>query len=148
MVHWKRTQESRTIEEGSQARDGLVAVGIFFNVVRRCHTEADRLILNYVSHTRRYLSVKNPAFVNPSLLLPADGRYYTYKGSKTTPPCNTNVIWVVYNTPTTICYRSYRVLMGLQSAEIGHPYLRMFGNDRPIQSKGIHNVKANFLQCD
>ncbi|XP_060083913.1 carbonic anhydrase 7-like [Ylistrum balloti] len=148
MVHWKRTREMRTYVEGSRANDGVVAIGIFFNVVRRCHTEADRLILNYVSHTRKYLAVKEPAFVNPSLLLPADGRYFTYEGSKTTPPCNTNVRWIVYKTPTTICYRSYRVLMGLQVAEVGHPFLRMFGNDRPIQNNGIYNVQGNFLRCD
>ncbi|XP_021338879.1 putative carbonic anhydrase 1 [Mizuhopecten yessoensis] len=148
MVHWKKTEELRTYEKGSEATDGLVAIGIFFNVVRRCHTEADRLILKYVYHARRYEAVKDPAFANPSLLLPADGMFYTYKGSKTTPPCNTNIIWIVYNTPTTICHRSYRILMALQSAEIGHPFLRTFGNDRPIQSKGTNNVQANFLRCD
>jgi carbonic anhydrase len=40
--------------------------------------------------------------IDPSHLLPADKRYYTYMGSLTTPPCSEGVQWVVMRTPVTL----------------------------------------------
>ena len=37
--------------------------------------------------------------VNASAVLPADGRYYHYKGSLTTPPCSEGVRWFVLSEP-------------------------------------------------
>lgn len=37
--------------------------------------------------------------VDIASILPADGHYYTYNGSLTTPPCSESVTWIVMQTP-------------------------------------------------
>lgn len=40
--------------------------------------------------------------LDPTELLPADRRYYTYMGSLTMPPCTEDVLWVVMRTPVSV----------------------------------------------
>ena len=60
--------------------------------------------------------------IDPSGLLPADRRYYTFPGSLTTPPCTEGVTWYVLRTPVEIS--------GPQIERFGKIYRR---NARPVQ---------------
>ena len=42
---------------------------------------------------------------DPSAVLPADRRYYAFKGSLTTPPCSEGVAWHVLRTPVELDWR-------------------------------------------
>jgi len=66
---------------------------------------------------------KDPAVkVNAADLLPANGSYYTFKGSLTTPPCSEGVRWLVLKTPVTL------------SAEQGEAFRKIIPmNARPVQ---------------
>jgi carbonic anhydrase len=69
---------------------------------------------------------------DPTVLLPADRRYYTYMGSLTTPPCTEGVLWVVMQQPITVSPEQRRIFARL------HPM-----NARPIQPLGGRLIKQS-----
>jgi len=70
--------------------------------------------------------------LDPSQLLPADRRYYTYMGSLTTPPCSENVLWLVMKQP-----------IQLTSSQIGI-FARLYPmNARPLQSASGRMIKES-----
>jgi carbonic anhydrase len=67
--------------------------------------------------------------LDPSELLPADRRYYTYMGSLTTPPCSEGVQWVVMRMPVT---------MAPEQIEL---FARIYPmNARPLQASGDRRI--------
>jgi carbonic anhydrase len=69
---------------------------------------------------------------DPTTLLPAGRRYYTYMGSLTTPPCTEGVLWIVMQQPVTVSPAQRRVFARL------HPM-----NARPIQPLGGRLIKQS-----
>lgn len=69
---------------------------------------------------------------DPSVLLPASRRYYTYMGSLTTPPCTEGVLWIVMQQPITVSPAQRRIFARL------HPM-----NARPIQPLGGRLIKQS-----
>jgi carbonic anhydrase len=67
--------------------------------------------------------VKARATLDPSQLLPADKRYYTYMGSLTTPPCSEGVQWLVMRQPVSAAPEQIDIFARL------YPM-----NARPVQS--------------
>jgi carbonic anhydrase len=70
--------------------------------------------------------------LDPTVLLPADRRYYTYMGSLTTPPCTEGVLWIVMQQPITVSPEQRRIFARL------HPM-----NARPIQPLGGRLIKQS-----
>ncbi|XP_069114750.1 carbonic anhydrase 1-like [Argopecten irradians] len=134
--------EKEEIEHGDH-KGTLLAIGVFFNVVERCGSYADKLISKYVTKIPNYRD-KTAAHVKPSKMLPDDGKFYTYIGSKTTPVCVPDVLWFVFKNATTICKKNYKVLKRLQTWEAGNPPLSKFGNNRPIQRFNVNDVRKNY----
>jgi carbonic anhydrase len=69
---------------------------------------------------------------DPSVLLPASRRHFTYMGSLTTPPCTEGVLWLVMQQPITVSSAQRRVFARL------HPM-----NARPIQPLGGRLIKQS-----
>ena len=70
--------------------------------------------------------------IDPAQLLPSDGRYYTYMGSLTTPPCSEGVLWLVMQQP---------VQMSAQQIDI---FSRLYPmNARPIQQAAGRMIKQS-----
>jgi carbonic anhydrase len=73
-----------------------------------------------------------PAPVDPGALLPAGRGYYTYMGSRTTPPCDEGVLWMVMKEPVPI------------SAEQIAIFSRLYPmNARPLQALGGRLIKES-----
>ncbi|MDE2092322.1 MAG: carbonic anhydrase family protein [Burkholderiales bacterium] len=73
-----------------------------------------------------------PGMLNPNELLPTERSYYTYMGSRTTPPCTEGVLWMVMKTPVPISAE--------QIAVFAHLYPM---NARPIQPAGGRLIKES-----
>jgi len=72
------------------------------------------------------------AQLDPSQLLPADRRYYTYMGSLTTPPCTEGVLWLVMQQPVTVSAQQIDIFSRL------YPM-----NARPIQRAAGRMIKQS-----
>ena len=69
---------------------------------------------------------------DPSTLLPADGHYYRYQGSLTTPPCSESVTWTVMTQPVAV------------SDEAIGAFGALFANDaRPLQPVNDRTLLTN-----
>ena len=68
---------------------------------------------------------------NPADLLPIDRRYFTYRGSFTTPPCTEGVQWIVMKSPIVI------------RPEVLTAFKRAIGrNNRPIQNRNNRKIRS------
>ena len=67
---------------------------------------------------------------DPSVLMPANKSYYTYRGSLTTPPCLETVRWVVMSTP-----------IEASAAQVQRFKEREPVNNRPVQSIGKRTIQ-------
>jgi carbonic anhydrase len=70
--------------------------------------------------------------VDPAQLLPSDGRYYTFMGSLTTPPCSEGVLWLVMQQPLQVSAQQIDIFARL------YPM-----NARPIQSAAGRMIKQS-----
>jgi len=70
--------------------------------------------------------------LDPSHLLPADRRYFTYMGSLTTPPCSEGVLWMVMQQPVPVSQDQVAVFTRL------YPM-----NARPVQSAAGRLIKGS-----
>ena len=50
----------------------------------------------------KHAELAAPSPLDPATLLPQDGRYATFMGSMTTPPCQEGVLWMVMKTPVAV----------------------------------------------
>ncbi len=72
-----------------------------------------------INHEKIVASVQ----VNPAELLPANGSYYHFSGSLTTPPCSEGVQWYVMKSPIEVSAEQIQKFVSL----VGH-------NARPVQA--------------
>jgi carbonic anhydrase len=59
------------------------------------------------------INVADAQSINVDQLLPKDGKYFTYTGSLTTPPCTEGVTWVVLAAPVTVSQAQIEQFTGL-----------------------------------
>ena len=72
---------------------------------------------------------------NPADLIPSDHRYFTYRGSFTTPPCTEGIQWIVMKSPIVI------------RPEVLTAFKRAIGrNNRPIQNHNDRNIRSTLSQ--
>ncbi len=77
-------------------------------------------------------ALASPVPLDPSDLLPATRGYYTYMGSRTTPPCDEGVVWMVMKEPVPLSVEQIAIFSRL------YPM-----NARPLQALGGRLIKQS-----
>ncbi|CAH4031547.1 putative carbonic anhydrase 3 [Pieris brassicae] len=142
MVFYK--EEYNTVKEAVTHTDGLTVLAFFYELDRHQHPAYDDITsaLSNVTDPHSSIVMNNPfSFLN---ILPYDlRRYFTYRGSLTTPPCSEVVIWLDFEQPVRLTHEQIEVFRELRSAsgKIRH-------NFRPIQPIGdrtvFYNIDSNY----
>lgn len=105
----------------------LAVVGVLFE--EGAANEVIETLWNALPAEQGSASERGVTF-DPASLLPADGDYFTYRGSLTTPPCSEGVRWFVMTEPLTI-----------SKAQVD-AYLEIFGETaRPIQPANERRIQ-------
>ncbi|EFX88104.1 alpha-carbonic anhydrase [Daphnia pulex] len=129
MVHYNAKYGS--FNEAVPHPDGLAVLGIVMELEARDniafrHLEHFDDIVNPDANKNSTLSYSIPLV---DLLPDRTGSFYRYNGSLTTPGCNEDVIWTIFDTPIGISERQLRILRKLHDTQ-GH---EMENNFRPVQ---------------
>ncbi|XP_023950885.2 putative carbonic anhydrase 3 [Bicyclus anynana] len=143
MVFYK--EHYRSIQQAVKHSDGLTVLAFFYELDRHKHPAYDDMTsaLQNVTDPHSSVVMSNPfSFLN---ILPLDlRRYFTYRGSLTTPPCSEVVIWLDFEQPIRLAHDQIEAFRELRSAngKITH-------NFRPIQPIGdrvvFYNVDNNYF---
>ncbi|KAG7308239.1 hypothetical protein JYU34_006914 [Plutella xylostella] len=149
MVFFK--EEYKSPQEAVKHPDGLTVLAFFYELDRHYHPAYDDITaaLGNVTELHASVTMDHPfSFLN---ILPYDlRRYFTYRGSLTTPPCSEVVIWLDFEQPVRLAHDQIEAFRELRSAhgKIKH-------NFRPIQPIGdrvvfynIDNSYFNYNEVD
>lgn len=110
----------------------ITVVGLLINEGKE-NLEIQKM-LDYTPNTPE-VKTHNPTNIlfEPRKLLPkGNGKFFTYSGSLTTPPCTEGVNWYVYQTPITMSAEQIEKLRSFYD-----------GNDRDIQSLNGRELVTN-----
>ncbi|CAD0197105.1 unnamed protein product [Chrysodeixis includens] len=142
MVFYKEEYQSPT--EAVKHSDGLTVLAFFYELDRHQHPAYDDITLALQNVTEPHTSVvmSHPfSFLN---ILPYDlKRYFTYRGSLTTPPCSEVVIWLDFEQPIRLTHEQIEAFREIRSA-----HGKITHNFRPIQPIGdrvvFYNIDNNY----
>uniref|UniRef100_A0A670YRX4 Carbonic anhydrase n=1 Tax=Pseudonaja textilis TaxID=8673 RepID=A0A670YRX4_PSETE len=134
LVHWN-AKKYTTFGEAVAAPDGLAVIGVFLEV-RASASCMCYICLSPITEFRSF---------NPSTLLPAGKKYWTYAGSLTTPPLHESVTWIVLKEAIQISEKQvnlkFRSLLFTTEEDEKIP---MVNNFRPPQPLKGRVVRASF----
>ncbi|XP_056006920.1 carbonic anhydrase 1-like [Ostrea edulis] len=140
MVHYN--SKYGDAKNASKYVDGTVALSVLFEVGHNGPSEVDKFIQTYVPRIKKPKYDGVQAVIDLSGVLPYNRDFFTYYGSKTTPPCERNTRWIIFRQHRTITRKSHRLLFLLMNKE-GERISR-YGNFRPVQDISCRLVEANF----
>jgi len=111
LVHWNCEKYS-SFDEAVDKEDGLVVLGIFFQVgdhneTLSCVTD----LLHRVPHKDDIIPMEYE--IDPAKFIPENPTYWTYPGSLTTPPCLESVTWIVFKNPIDISEKQLEIFRSL-----------------------------------
>ncbi|XP_070509349.1 carbonic anhydrase 2 [Chironomus tepperi] len=139
MIHINRKYQ--TIEEALEHRDGLAVLAFFFQIRENLSygEEIDNIVKHFSDLNELTDSVTLPySFSLQSLIgnINTD-RFYTYRGSLTTPTCNEAVTWIIF--PDTIPI-SLSQMSKFRSLSNGIEGLLLVDNYRHLQPVGNRKI--------
>ncbi|KAK9692925.1 Eukaryotic-type carbonic anhydrase [Popillia japonica] len=144
IVHRNRKYES--VAEALNHADGLTVLGIFFQIKEKENKNLSPIVRNlWHVHDVDSVTLLNETFTLASLIPPVEEmeRFYTYKGSLTTPPCSEAVTWILFPDPLPISVYQMNKFRHLASDTNDTPLLN---NYRHLQSIGSRRVFVRKLK--
>ncbi|CRK86501.1 CLUMA_CG000153, isoform A, partial [Clunio marinus] len=150
MIH--KSKKYSTVSEALEYKDGLAVLAFFYQI-----RDADgEEIEGIVRHLRDVGEINDPVslpytFTLGSLIRDVNTqRFYTYRGSLTTPKCNPAVTWIVF--PDTIPI-SLNQMARFRSLSNGIEGLLLLDNYRHLQPIGnrkifLRSVKSRFAKLE
>ncbi|EDW24004.1 GL23614 [Drosophila persimilis] len=138
IVH--RNKKYATIGEALNHPDGAAVLGFFFNLDE---DEGQGLVtinrhLHLIADANQEATL-NVTFSLSSLIAGVDvDKFYTYKGSLTTPPCSEAVTWILYSDPIPISPKQISRFRQLSDTQDG----ALVDNFRTLQPVGNRRIFA------
>ena len=130
------------LNEALKHADGLAVIGVFIKIGK----ESNEQFNNLIKGLKEIVSTNQPKpfdyAVEPGKLIPLDrSRYFTYKGSLTTPPLTECVTWLVMADPLLVSKTELDYLYNLRRPRD----MKLIGqNYRPICPLNSRVVRASF----
>jgi carbonic anhydrase len=143
MVFWNKTRFS-SYDEAVKSDNGMCVLTTLIEAGGH-HEGFDKLfhLISKVDHSGEHQAI--PGGFNPTVLLPADKqRYWTYKGSLTTPPCYESVRFIIFRHPIHFSDHQLATFRTLKSGARGSECHHLVDNFRPTQPLHGRKVKASF----
>ncbi|XP_078062495.1 carbonic anhydrase 14-like [Mustelus asterias] len=96
VVHYN-SEKYPNAKEAMREEDGLVVLGILLEVGDKNNPAYENILSHLESVAFAGQQVTIPSFDVQSLLPTELGKYFTYSGSLTTPPCYQSVHWIIFH---------------------------------------------------
>ncbi|XP_075529226.1 carbonic anhydrase 1-like isoform X1 [Dermacentor variabilis] len=143
LVHYNVDMYSRASEAACSDK-GLTVLAVFFKEGKQ-HEELKK-ITDCMSKVI-YKGMKCPLDqdIDINSLIPANGSYWTYEGSLTTPPCYESVTWIVFKEPIEVSREQFEAFRQLLSYKEGGgpqvptdgPILKNFRPPQPLNGRVV-----------
>ncbi|XP_057339623.1 carbonic anhydrase 9-like isoform X1 [Microplitis mediator] len=132
------------IKEAQEHKNGLVVLGIFFQLQDEDNNNLNPILKNFQSLKWIDSDLKMNLSITLKSLLPSDiDTYYTYRGSLTTPPCSEAVTWIIFTNPIPISFRQLNKFRFLSNGEDS-----LGDNFRKLQDLGKRKLYLRKLNDD
>jgi len=151
-IHWNEDLYD-SYEEACKREDGIVIIAVFIKAVEE-RSNSGLLYLTSLLQDIVYREQSLPlsGSFDPKSLLPDDtSKYWTYKGSFTTPPCFETVTWLVFYEPLTVSsndLEQFRKLRSYGESEMrptdedyDGQIMRNYRTIQPIGTRKIYTVE-------
>lgn len=137
-----------TAEEAYRHHDGLLVIGVLFEVSRQDNRALNSVVLSLDRMVKlRTKRAKLSKAVSLADLLPSNPRQaYFYRGSLTTPPCAEAVTWAVLRKPGKISEEQLKAFRHLEAESEDEDNQELLVNNfRPTMPLHGRHVYRNFL---
>lgn len=140
-----RNRKYKSVAEALGYSDGLTVLGFFYQVTEHDSHEIASLMRTFPMIEEFDQQVHlNHTFTLNSLLGDLDmTRFYTYKGSLTTPPCSEAVTWILFPEVLDISITQIRRFRMLDTGLHGSPMVDNFRALQPLGNRRIFVRKVN-----
>lgn len=140
-----RNRKYKNVAEALGHPDGLTVLGFFYQIRENDNPDLATIVRNLdtVEAYDQNISL-NITFSLASLISNVDvDKFYTYKGSLTTPPCSEAVTWILFPDPLTVSIHQMAKFRKLSNGIEGSVLVDNYRSLQPIGNRRVFVRKVN-----